>query len=204
VLGRLGEDALNRGELERSLSLVDESLHFCRQARDKHGLATGFAQLARVAWLQHDLPRAVQVGMEGLALARELGLTELSGWLLSELGWLALQQENVESAERYLVEALEFMHGSQQQDAILFCLSGVAGVAVAADQFERAATLWGKVNALRDRPVWAPIAPDIERLSSEIQSHLSEAELAAAWSKGEALSNDQAIAYALSTSDPSL
>ena len=203
VLGRLGEDALNRGELERSLALVDESLYFCRQTRDKHGLATGFAQLARVVWLQHDLPRAVQVATEGLALARELGLTELSGWLLGELGGLALQQENVRSAEQYLAEALELMHDSRQQDAILFCLSGMAGVAVAAGQFEYAATLWGKVNALRDRPVWATIAPDIEQLSREIHSHLSEAEFAAAWSKGQAMSDEQAIAYALSTSDAS-
>jgi hypothetical protein len=143
----------------------------------------------------------VQAATAGLALARELGLTELSGWLLGGLGWLALQQEDVGSAERHLAEALGLMHGSWQHDAILFCLSGMAGVAVATGQFEHAATLWGKVNALRDRPVWAPVAPDIERLSSEIQAHLSEAEFTTAWSKGQAMGDEQAIAYALKTDD---
>jgi hypothetical protein len=199
VLGCLGEDALNRGELERSLALVDESLYFCRQARDKHGLANGFARLARVAWLQHDLRRAVQMSTEGLALARELILTELSGWLLSGLGWMALQQKDTGSARQSLVEALELLHGSRKQEEVAFCLGGIAGVAAASGQFERAAVLWGKVNALGDLPPWPPIAPDIERLANEIQSHLSADELAAARSKGQAMSDEAAITYALNT-----
>jgi predicted ATPase/DNA-binding SARP family transcriptional activator len=201
VLNALGEDAVERGELQRARALLEESQHFYRQVGDKRGLATSSAALAREAWLQNDLARATQLSAESLTLAREIGFTDLTCWLLGGLGWMALQQKDVGSARQSLVEALELLPGSRQQDAIFFCLGGMAGVATAHDQFERAATLWGKVNALHDLPPWPPLTQDIERLSSEIHSHLSAAEFAAAWSKGQALSDEQATTYALSTGD---
>ena len=201
VLNSLGEDALDHGEPERSRALLQESLHFYRQVGDKRGIAASFAGLAREAWLQHDLPRAMRLCAESLALAREMGFTEPAGWLLGGLGWMALQQKDARSARQSLVEALDLLHGSRQQDEVAFCLGGMAGVAAASGQFERAAILLGKANALRDMPPWPPLAPDIERLSIEIPSHLSAAEFAAAWSKGQAMSDEQAIAYALSISD---
>jgi predicted ATPase/DNA-binding SARP family transcriptional activator len=203
VLNALGEDAVERDELQHARALLEESLYFYRQAGDKRGLATSSATLARAAWLQHDLPRAMQLSAESLALTREIGFTDLTGWLLGGLGWMALQQQDTRKAEHYLAEALELLHGNGQRDAISFCMSGMAGVAAAASQFERAATLLGKAQVLRDLPPWPPIAPDIERLSSEIPSHLSEAEFAAAWSRGQAMSDEQAIVYALKTSDAS-
>ena len=201
TLRLLGEDALERGKLERGRALVEESLHFYRQIRDKFGVAAGFALLAQMAWLQHDLPRAVQLNIESLALVQDLGVTVVARWRLSELGWMALQQHDAARAQHYFVEALNSLHGSREQENVFANIGGMVGVAVAAGQFERAATLWGKVNALRDLPLWPPLMQDIEQLSSEIPSHLSEAEFTAAWAKGQALSDEQAIAYALDTSD---
>ncbi len=198
----LGEDALDLDDPQRSHALLEESRYYFGQIGDKRGLATSSSALAREAWLRHDLPRAVQLSTESLVLAREIGFTDLIAWLLSGLGWMTLQQQTVERGERYLREAVPLLHSTRQRELRLFCLSGMASVAVAHQQFERAATLWGKVNALRDLP-WAPLASDIERLSREMHSHLSEAEFAAAWSKGQAMSDEQAIAYALSTSDAS-
>ena len=204
VLNSLGEDALERGEPDRGRALLQESLHYYRQVGDKHGMASSFAALARAAWLQHDLPDAMHLCTESLTLAREMGFTELAGWLLGGLGWMALQQKDIGSARQSLVQALELLHGSRQQDEVFFCLSGMAGVAAASGQFERAATLLGKANALRDMPPWLPIAPDIERLLVELHARLGEAEFTAAWSKGRALSDEQAIRYALNTGDAPL
>ncbi len=201
TLGILGNEALDRGEVERGRALIEESLHFTHQVGDKYGLVGSSGELARVAWLQHDLPHAVQLGTESLALAQELGMIHIVQNMLSELGWMMLQQNDAVSAQHYFAEALNLLRDSQRQDLIYGCLGGMAGVAVTQDQFERAATLWGKVNALRDLPPWLPLTQDIERLSIEIPSHLSEAKFAAAWAKGQAVSDEQAIAYVLDTSD---
>ncbi len=197
TLNALGEVAVEQGELQRARTLLEESLQFYQQAGDKRGLATSSAALARAAWLQHDLPRAMRLCTESLALAREIGYSDLACWLSGGLGWMALQQNDAGSARKSLVEALELLRGSRQPDKFSFCLSGMAGVAVASGQLERAATLLGKVNALYDVPPWLPIAPDLERLLSELQARLTEAEFTAAWSKGRALSVEQAISYAL-------
>ncbi len=197
TLGILGNEALDRGEIERGRALIEESLRFTHLVGDKYGLAGSSGELARAAWLQHDLPRAEQLAAESLALAQELGMIPVVQWMLSALGWMALQQQDAVRAQQYFIEALHVLHRSQRQDLLFACIGGMAGVAAATGQCERAATLWSHVNALCDLPAWPPLTQDIERLSREIRSHLSAAEFAAAWAAGQAMTTEQAVEYAL-------
>ena len=63
----------------------------------------------------------------------------------------------------------------------------------------RAVTLYGASEALRRR-IGAGLAPndveDLEELLAEVREAVKEADYAAAWAKGEAMTTEQAVAYA--------
>jgi hypothetical protein len=79
------------------------------------------------------------------------------------------------------------------------CLEGLAAVAMARGEGERAAGLWGAVEAARVAtgvPVAAYEARDYNRWLAAARAQLDEATFAAAWAAGQAMSLEQAIAEA--------
>jgi hypothetical protein len=80
------------------------------------------------------------------------------------------------------------------------CLRGLAGVAAARGQSERAARLWGAAEALRDsmRPDTPTDLQPLEECDlAAARCALGEAAFAAAWAKGRALPLEQVVADAL-------
>jgi hypothetical protein len=84
-------------------------------------------------------------------------------------------------------------------------LEGLAGVAGAQGQAERAARLWGAAEALRVA-VGAPSSPTecahYESYRHTARAHLDEASYAVAWAEGHAMTVEQAVAYAGETRAP--
>ena len=70
-----------------------------------------------------------------------------------------------------------------------WCLEGLAGVAGATGQPERAARLFGVSTALRDA-IGTPLPPaeriSYERSMTDVRAQLGEAAFAAAWAEGRA------------------
>ncbi len=65
--------ALERGELERTLALSEESLSLYERRGNKAGVALGLINLGDVAHKRGDNERAALLYEEALALQRELG-----------------------------------------------------------------------------------------------------------------------------------
>jgi hypothetical protein len=89
------------------------------------------------------------------------------------------------------------------EDGIAYCLAGLAGVAGAEGQPERAARLLGAAEALLEATGVRLIAADraeYDRNVAAVRAQLDEAAFAAAWAEGRAMAADdweQVVAYAL-------
>jgi hypothetical protein len=80
------------------------------------------------------------------------------------------------------------------------CLLGLAGVAGATGQPERAARLFGAAETLLEQigaPLQAADLADYERNLAAVRSRLTERRFTAARQDGHAMASEQAIAYAL-------
>jgi tetratricopeptide (TPR) repeat protein len=136
---------------------------------------------------------------EALALCRELGSKNGTAWALYYLGDVALYQGEIMHALALYNKSLKLFQELRYKFGIPPCLLGFAGVASASGQAERGAQLYGASEALReamghDIPPHGRISYD--RIVATIRTQLDEAAFAAAWAAGQAMTSEQAIAYA--------
>jgi hypothetical protein len=94
----------------------------------------------------------------------------------------------------------------ENKGSITQSLAGLAGVAGGAWQPARAAQLLGAAESIR-KSTGASLTPVdrtvFDRYAATIRAQLNEAHFSAAWAEGEAMTLEQAIAYALNESDES-
>lgn len=176
VLSGLGEVAVRQGSYDRALELLEESLMLRRQAGDKWGTAASLGTLGWLALEQDDLSDAVNMLSESINLRFEI--EELSGvaWCLEKLAKIALIKGQATS--------------SPQGNHYFRRATRLLGVAVSLR------THSGSVIDLADRP-------DHKRLLAELHAQLDEAAFERAWTEGQAMTFEQAVAYALSDSSDS-
>lgn len=103
----LGDTSRQRGDYERAVELLEESLVLHRKAMDSIGIAWSLGNLANVSSDHGDYEHAKQLYEEGLALSRNLGGTELLGAYLSSLGYEYLLEGDIDRAMMLNEEAAE-------------------------------------------------------------------------------------------------
>ena len=136
---------------------------------------------------------------EALAILRRLGSSWGLSTALAKRGHAALLLGNPVLAANLFAESIVVAEQMDDVRHILGAVAGLAGVALALGQPERAARLLGAVDAAKEasgirRPALAPLS---ERITREIQGQLTEPEFAVAWDEGRALRFADAIADAL-------
>jgi hypothetical protein len=93
----------------------------------------------------------------------------------------------------------------QRQDGIAECLAGLAGVAGAEGQLERATRLFGAAEALLEAAgahLAAVDKSEWDRNVAAVRAQMDEVAFAAAWAEGREMTVKQAIAYGLEESPP--
>jgi DNA-binding CsgD family transcriptional regulator len=156
-------------------------------------------ELALFAEGDHEL--ASRLYEESLALFRKIGGTWGSTWCLWGLGSTALYCGDHELAKGIFTEALVHARELENPWLVASLLEGLAGVITAHAQAERAATLWGAAEILREEvaaPMSAYEQAAYERAVGAARAQLDETAFAAAWQEGRAMSLEQATEYALS------
>ena len=190
-------------EFEQAMAHFEEGLPLLREVDDQAGIAQAFTNLGEQTRLQGDLPRAKEAYKESLSVAREIGDGLRESLLLINLGFIALHENDAEGAQTMLKEslslALAIRHTAYTADKLL----ALAGAAVALDQPERAARLIGAADALFEKQSYIPQAgdlPEFERYKASAREALDEASFETAWAEGQAMTHEEAIAYALEES----
>jgi predicted ATPase/DNA-binding XRE family transcriptional regulator len=170
---------------------------------DQHSIRLGWTLnlLGLTAQLRGTYDRATQLHQESLAHfpSDYGGLRE--AYLC--LGESALGLGHIAESARWLAQGLALSKTVGAQSGIAWCLAGLGSVAVLAGEPERAARLWGAAGQLRQvigcRPAPATRAT-YERAMTVARAQLGEEAFAAAWAAGQAMTVEQAIAYALEAS----
>jgi hypothetical protein len=145
----------------------------------------------------------------GLVEARRHGHALGIADSLAALGWLALCAGDLGSARAFYAESLKLVQELGHRLEVPACLEGLAAVAYgnedARGDGERSARLLGAAHALREA-MGLPVPPDrrpgTERCLEAVRAALGGAAFASAWADGQAMSLEDAIAYALADASP--
>jgi predicted ATPase/class 3 adenylate cyclase len=137
-----------QGDLDRAIELYEESMELFKKRGDKLGLAWCLDNLGLVMYSLGDLEQAAKLTEDGVALLRELGAGADTAVALSNLGWMVLLQDDLEGAADFFEEGLSLAWESGMKPMVLPTLEGLACVAGARGEAQRAACLWGAARSL--------------------------------------------------------
>jgi len=199
-LREIGRLALIEGHLDVARGVLAEALTLHRSLNDRHGLALVLSFIAELDFVQGD----IEGGSAHLAQALELQriFDDRSGMAvtLQLLGHAAREQGDWSGAELLLGDSLKLFVQDGPAWGVAWGLEGLALVAAASGRAARALMMAGGAAARREAlglPT-TPLARDI--LASKLATarlELSEADAAAAWSTGFAMSQAEIVAEAL-------
>jgi hypothetical protein len=215
VLGMLAHTVHFEGDIAAMVALGEESLARYRELDDRRGMAGALGQLGHARWHRQELPAARAQLTEALALLRDLergpGPAPWNPFLsrthvLWTLGTVVRDQGDAAAARAWYAEGMAAAQAQGGAFHVAVLLDSFASLAVAAGRAARAARLLGAADAVRQASEVA-LAPIGRRdfydpILAAVQAALDAGTLTAAWAEGQALSPDQAIAYALEPQAP--
>jgi predicted ATPase len=200
VLSNLGDLAGSTGDYDTVWRFLQESLTLTLQQGDRGLIARVQLSLGTVALNRVDLPAARQMFEQILVALRPMGEKGYVADAFRRLGKVALWQGNVEEAEQHGQESLTLRRGLGNKACIADSLDGLAEIALARQQTARAIRLNSAAAGLREH-IGAPLPPfhqeSHDRHLCAIRDRVGEAEFAALWAEGQAMSLEQAIKEAL-------
>jgi len=199
ALCNLGNVALRQGDYRRAEAMHGESLALFRALGETRGVVFVLGNLGVVVRALGDSARARALHEEALALARGLGDRRSAGAALSNLGQLAHDAGDYQRAMEECQAGLAELHALGQVYDVAAILEGLAHVAGSRKHFARAVHICGASAALRDA-IGAPLPEneraDYDTLVTAARAALGDEAFAAAWTTGQAMTLDQAVAYA--------
>lgn len=195
-LGRLelGEDRPARAQ-----ALFEEAADVARQGGLTHLLAAAMEGAAEVASARRDFTSARAGFDEAIGVAREGGDRATVATATYHLAELARADGDLARAASLHHEALAERHATGVWPSVVESLEAVAGLAVAASANSVAARLFGAAQRLREAEPWrrSPHRQDAyERDLGMLREAMPPEELDRLWHEGEAMTAEQAVAYA--------
>jgi predicted ATPase len=134
--------AWRRQDWARVRELTEHSLELAR-GRFPSVETTGYWLLGQLALVDGDIERAIELTRRSADLASAAGWSWWESGQRHELLMLALRRGDLEEAEREGLVALEMERAQENRLWTLYTLAGLAQVALARGDLERAGLLWG-------------------------------------------------------------
>jgi hypothetical protein len=129
-----------QGDAAAARPLCAESMALFRRWNDSLGEAQSLENLGW-SWSGDDRSQAIHYFQATLAIYRSQGRAEDSRRLLTTLAQTAREESNLELANNYLSEALQFVSSDKSPQNYAYILNGLAELASLAGDYEQAALL---------------------------------------------------------------
>jgi predicted ATPase/class 3 adenylate cyclase len=192
LLIELADFALASGESGRARTLAEEGLAIRRELEYDYGIARALLTLGGVELAGGNPLRAGTLFEEALErLLEEAPEGANTGHALEALGEVARRSGDDEQASSRFAEGLRLFARIGDEAGAAECLEGLACVATNRADHERAASLAGAAEALRERSALARDRPE-----RPLPDHVEPA-----WSEGRAMTLDEAVDLALESID---
>jgi hypothetical protein len=199
TLAVLGHLAFHRDDHEQAQVLLAESLATARAVGERHCVAFALRNLGEATSAASDAEAADYLN-ESLRLYGELGDIQGVAYVELLLGRLDYLHARYTSAREHFRVGLRLFNLETWQEMIAQCLDGLAMVAAGHGQPARALRLAATSASLSELTMQSayPIdRVDVDRALAPARQALGEAGAAAAWAKGQAMTPEQAVTYAL-------
>jgi predicted ATPase len=223
----LGYVAERQGDHQRAVHRMEQALRLGRERGHHQAVAYALQHLGGLVATPGEFARATALSTEALALSREHGFEVVVARALATLGNIARAQGQYERAAAQLEESAALFRALGERGGVAWAVEGLGHVAQARGSYARAVACFGESLVLyRDLGYMRAVAERLENLADVAAAQgqpLRAARLrgaaaglrpagsaphadpggphadagAAAWAAGQAMSLDQAVAYAL-------
>jgi predicted ATPase/class 3 adenylate cyclase len=192
-----------RGDFDRATAAYAESIPFYRAAGSESFAWFAQADLADKLVLQGDLEAGVPMLDEAFVRLRQTSSDWFVVITIGQRGFAALRQGDLPGAARWFTETIDLARQLQQTRALLSAVTGLAGVALAIDQAERAARLLGAVEAAREAVGRMHLhnMHHVARVAADTRAALEPAAYERAWEMGRLIPLEEAVAEALAVAN---
>jgi tetratricopeptide (TPR) repeat protein len=198
----LGRLAVLAGDLDRAEALHEQAVATFTRVGSPAGAAFARSALADLAVRRGDVAKARTMYEEILAYYRHAGIEDQVAPTLTRLGYLAQRDGNLTQAHTCHLESLQVAADLRHPAATASALEGLASVAVADGDADRAARLLGGAAALRERadvPVPEADSADVRQALERTRAVLNGDAFQAAFQAGGDLSLPQLVDLARAT-----
>jgi predicted ATPase len=209
ALNHLGIAMMMTGDFEQARSRYEDSLALSRTLGDPLAIAGGLSGLGALSLVEGDEAMAQRYYEEATALQRRVGDRYSLAWTLSYLGFAVLFQKDVQRAQTLFDESMAFGRVVGNPWVAVLYLAGMGGIAAVRSQTEspehkaadllRAARLTGAADRLshvHSVTLWNKLPDIYNRWLDSARSQMDAATWDAAVAEGQAMTLDQALAYA--------
>jgi predicted ATPase/transcriptional regulator with XRE-family HTH domain len=202
ALANLGSLTQARGESVQATAYFAESYTQARLSGDGRALGLARLNLAESARLQGDLEQARALLEEALSEARTVGFTWGVAATLTLLGHLARSQQDYPLARARYRESLGLYRQLRNPTYTAWCLEGMAALDCAEHCYEHATRLCAAAATLRleeQTPLPPAEQEPFDQTVMTARAALNEMTFTEAWAAGTALTQEEAITYALAS-----
>jgi predicted ATPase/class 3 adenylate cyclase len=192
------------GKFDEALEYLERAIHIIKKIFDRLP-PQHFYDKARIFYMKGDFEQAFALFLETIARDEQAGRYREKAWSTIWLGKIAVQTGDYEKAYQLFSESFETFRKLNIKMMLVLTIEGFCELAVALGEAEQAATMMAWADASRkkigdQRP--SPEQEGFEKLWQAIQAHLSPEQVAEATARGEEMSSDQMIAFALEEVKP--
>jgi len=192
-------------EYDLAQSLLEECVAITKGSRNVGITVAGMALsfLGDIYVVRNNEVHAREVYEEGIKLLRETNNSNNLAYAVRRFGYLALKEADYKRANVLFRESLIRNQELGHQIGIAGAMTGLAKLALEVGNLSRAAQLYGIIEdrlAALALPLYITDQVEFNHGMSMLHTRLDEKTYAKFWTKGKALSLDEAIAFALGES----
>jgi non-specific serine/threonine protein kinase len=199
----MGMVEMARQDHEAAASSLEKGIALFERCGEDHMASTLRVIFGATLLVQGEDERAERTFEEALASARRLKVPSLNYIALYKSAQTALARGDREKAARMLEEGIEWSKQTRDRSNLVYFLEALAAVTAFGGEAERSAVLIGAAEALleevgaRVHKYYVPDPSLQERAVVEAYAALGDAAFEEARAQGQAMTFEQAVAYAL-------